>query len=74
MARVHRAEMKRRSSHELFGLGSFGLRGMLKEHHFRIVAWPDFSDWEAAKIERIVRKCCGCCTGRWPGAEVMRHE
>ena len=45
MARVHRAEMKRRSSHELFGLGSFGLRGMLKEHHFRIVAWQDFSDW-----------------------------
>jgi hypothetical protein len=39
------------------------------------VAWQDFSDWEAAKIERIVRKrCCGCCTGRWPGAEVMRHE
>jgi hypothetical protein len=56
-------------------LGSIGLRRMLKEHHFRIVAWQDFSDCEAAKIERTVRKrCCGCCTGRWPSVEVMQHE
>jgi hypothetical protein len=56
-------------------LVSIGLRGMLKEHHFRIVAWQDFSDWEAAKIERIVHETvAAACTGRWPGAEVMQDE